>query len=87
MRRYWVVSRTLKYRMSTKHQYSVDVVDVPRGPKKTEGPSILSFEGFGERSKEGFTSSKDTWVCSITAGEKYDSDTSNTDVKDRIGAR
>jgi len=33
----------------------------PRGPKKMEGPSTLSLEGFGERSKEGFTTSKDTW--------------------------
>ena len=61
--------------------------DVPRGPKKTEGPSTLSFEGFGNKSREGFTTSSDTWVCSITVGERYENNESKTAVKDRIGAR
>ena len=61
--------------------------DVPRGPKKTEGPSILSFDGFGNKSREGVTTSKDTWVCSITAGERYANNESKTAVKDRTGAR
>jgi len=42
----------------------------PRGPKNKEGPSILSFEGFGDKSRDGFITSNDTWVCSITVGER-----------------
>lgn len=52
-----------------------------------EGPSVLSFEGFGDKSREGFTTSKDTWVCSITTGERYENNASSTAVKDRTGAR
>jgi hypothetical protein len=47
----------------------------------------MLFEGFGDKSSEGFTTSNETWVCSIAAGERYENNTSNTAVKDNSGAR
>jgi len=52
-----------------------------------EGPSVVSFEGFGNKSRDGFTTSRDTRARNITAGERYENNVSNTAVKDRIGAR
>jgi len=59
----------------------------PRGPKKMEGPSTISFEGFGDKSKEGVTMSRDTWERSIATGERNENNVSSTAVKDRTGAR
>jgi hypothetical protein len=47
----------------------------------------LILRGIRQQSREGFTTSKDTWVCSMTVGERYENNASNTAVKDRIGAR
>ena len=68
-------------------EYCTWPVNAPRGPKKMDGPSTLSFEGFGDKSKEGVTMSRDTWVCSIATGERNENNASNTAVKDRTGAR
>ena len=52
------------------HSTLIHGIDLPRGPKNTEGPSTLSFDGLGSKSREGFTMSNDTWECSMTVGAR-----------------